>query len=93
MRQPLDRERVLRFMRALGAEAESEARLYFTGGATAMLLGWRSSTTDLDIKLEPESDRLLRLRLRFAEIEPQLYRYPAIDPAAFRRAVERTAAP
>jgi hypothetical protein len=36
MRQPLDRERVLRFMRALGAEAEREARVYFTGGATAV---------------------------------------------------------
>lgn len=174
MRQPLDRERVLRFMRALGAEAESEARVYLTGGATAVLLGWRSSTIDLDIKLEPESDRLLRaisplkerlkmnvdlrwaspgdfipefpgwrerspfagregklsfhhydlaaqalakierghaqdlgdvremlarglvdreeLRLRFAEIEPQLYRYPAIDAAAFGRAVARVTA-
>jgi hypothetical protein len=40
MRQPLDRERVLRFMRTLGAEAEREARVYFTGGATAVLLGW-----------------------------------------------------
>ncbi len=25
----------------------------------------------------------------FSAIEPRLYRYPAIDPAAFRRAVER----
>ena len=33
------------------------------------------------------------LRLRCAEIEPRLYRYPAIDAAAFRRAVERTAVP
>jgi hypothetical protein len=173
MRQPLDRERVLRFMRALGAEAESETRLFFTGGATAVLFGWRPSTIDLDIKLEPETDRLLRaipalkeslemnvelaspgdfipelpgwrdrsvfiaregklscyhydlaaqalakierghaqdlddvaqmlarglvgrqeLLARFADIEPQLHRYPAIDPAAFRRAVERATAP
>jgi hypothetical protein len=28
------------------------------------------------------------LRRTFAEIEPQLYRYPAIDPPSFRRAVE-----
>jgi hypothetical protein len=172
MRRPLDRERVLRFMRALGAEAESETRLFFTGGATAVLLGWRPSTIDLDIKLEPETDRLLRaipalkeslemnvelaspgdfipelpgwrdrsafiaregklscyhydlaaqalakierghaqdlddvaqmlarglvgrqeLQERFAEIEPQLHRYPAIDPASFRRAVKRAIA-
>jgi hypothetical protein len=169
MRRPLDRERVLGFMRALGAEAESETRLFFTGGATAVLIGWRPSTIDLDIKLEPETDRLLRaipalkeslemnvelaspgdfipelsgwrdrsafiaregklscyhydlaaqalaklerghaqdlgdvaqmlarglvgrqdLQARFDEIESQLHRYPAIDPASFRRAVER----
>jgi hypothetical protein len=28
------------------------------------------------------------LRRRFDQIEPQLYRYPAIDPAAFRKALE-----
>ena len=28
------------------------------------------------------------LRRRFEQIEPQLYRYPAIDPAAFGRALE-----
>ena len=156
-------------MRELGGEAERDLRLYFTGGATAVLLGWRSSTLDVDIKVDPESDRIFRalprvkekleinielaapdqfipalpdweersafiaregrlsfyhydfyaqalskiqrghdqdrgdvrqmldrglidrdeLRRRFEEIEPQLYRYPAIDPGAFRKAVER----
>lgn len=33
--------------------------------------------------------RLLRL---FEEIAPQLYRYPAIDPGAFRRAVKAAVA-
>lgn len=155
-------------MRALGHEAEGETRLYFTGGATAVLLGWRSSTVDVDIKVDPESDRLFRaipqikdrleinvelaapdqfipalpgwqersafigregllsfyhydlysqalskiqrghaqdladvrqmlerglidrrdLLRRFEQIEPHLYRFPAIDPAAFRKAVE-----
>ena len=28
------------------------------------------------------------LERRFAEIEPLLHRFPAIDPASFRRAVE-----
>lgn len=36
-----------------------------------------------------EADTLLRL---FAAIEPALVRYPAIDPAVFRRQVERAAA-
>jgi hypothetical protein len=31
-----------------------------------------------------------RLRELFAEIEPELYRYPAIDPPSFRRRVEST---
>jgi hypothetical protein len=168
MRRPVDAERIRRFMRELGDEAEKDVRLYFTGGATAVLYGWRPSTVDVDVKLEPESDRLFRalprikekleinvelaspdqfipelpgwqersvfiaregrlsfyhydfyaqalakiqrghsrdltdvrqmidwglvdheeLRRRFEEIEPRLYRYPAIDPAAFRRAVE-----
>ena len=30
------------------------------------------------------------LLLRFEEIEPQLFRFPAIDAAAFRRSVEST---
>jgi hypothetical protein len=29
-----------------------------------------------------------RLREFFAAIEPELYRYPAIDPASFRQAVD-----
>ncbi|HET9212393.1 MAG TPA: DUF6036 family nucleotidyltransferase [Thermoanaerobaculia bacterium] len=168
MRRPVDAERIRRFMRELGGEAERDLRLYFTGGATAVLLGWRSSTVDVDIKVEPESDRIFRalpgvkekleinvelaapdqfippvpgweersafiaregrlsfyhydfyaqalskiqrghakdredvrqmlerglierdeLRRRFEQIEPELYRYPAIDPAAFRKALE-----
>jgi len=154
-------------MRELGGEAERDLRLYFTGGATAVLFGWRSSTLDVDIKVDPESDRVSRaiprvkekleinielaapdqfipevpgweersafiaregrlsfyhydfyaqalskiqrghaqdlgdvrqmlerglvdrqeLRRRFEQIEPQLYKFPAIDPAAFRRAL------
>jgi len=168
MRRPVDAERIRRFMRELGGEAERDLRLYFTGGATAVLLGWRPSTVDVDIKVDPESDRIFRalprvkekleinielaapdqfippvpgweersafiaregrlsfyhydfyaqalskierghakdredvrqmldrglidreeLRRRFEQIEPQLYRYPAIDPKAFRKAVE-----
>ena len=170
MRRPVDAERIRGFMRELGGEAERDLRLYFTGGATAVLFGWRSSTLDVDIKVDPESDRIFRalprikekleinielaapdqfipavpgweersafiaregrlsfyhydfyaqalskiqrgheqdrgdvrqmlnrglidrdeLRHRFEQIEPQLYRFPAIDPAVFRRALEET---
>jgi hypothetical protein len=168
MRRPVDAERLRRFMADLGKQADHDVRIYLTGGATAVLLGWRESTIDVDIKMEPETDQLFRalpklkerlevnielaapdqfipevpgwrerssfittegrvsfhhydyygqalakihrghekdlldvremIRLglidrqellrRFKQIEPQLYRYPAIDPKAFRRAVE-----
>lgn len=58
MRQIADAERIRRFMQALGAEADAQARVYFTGGATAVLLGWRTSTIDVDVKFVPERDRL-----------------------------------
>lgn len=47
-------------MRALAREAVAEGRIYLTGGATAVLQGWRESTLDVDIKIIPEHDRLLR---------------------------------
>lgn len=173
MRRLVDAGRIRRFMKALGDEAESDVRLYFTGGATAVLMGWRPSTVDVDVKIDPEADRLFRalpelkerlelnvelaspdhfipevpgwqersqfiaregrisfyhydlysqalskiqrgfakdlgdveemlrqglidraeLLRRFEQIEPHLYRFPAIDPATFRRSVERIAHP
>jgi prepilin-type N-terminal cleavage/methylation domain-containing protein len=60
MREVADLERIRRFMRRLGAEARRPARVYFTGGATAVLLGWRPSTIDVDLRLVPEHDELLR---------------------------------
>lgn len=168
MRALADRERIGRFMRALGRSADREGICYFTGGATAVLYGWRASTIDVDVLLVPESDALLRairetkdelpinvelaspldfipavpgweersvsigregrlsflhfdlvsqalakaerahaqdlediaamldlgliepvaVRAAFERIEPELYRFPAIDPRAFRRRVE-----
>jgi hypothetical protein len=47
-------------MRAFGRAAPAEGTCFLTGGATAVLIGWRSSTIDVDIALEPEQDELLR---------------------------------
>jgi hypothetical protein len=47
-------------MRALGAATPTEGICYLTGGATAVLVGWRPTTVDVDIALEPEQDELLR---------------------------------
>jgi len=33
--------------------------MYLTGGATAVLEGWRASTVDIDVRFEPDSDEAL----------------------------------
>ena len=173
MREPADLTRMQRFMRSLGAEARGEMRVYFAGGATAVLHGWRLSTIDVDVKLLPERDEVFRaipalkerlslnvelaspadfipvrpdwesrspfitreghvalhhfdlcaqalskierghaqdledlsmllarglvqrseIAAYFTAIEPQLYRYPALDPASFKARVERVVGP
>jgi hypothetical protein len=167
MRPPVDASRIRELAHRLGRTANQRVRIYLTGGATAVLEGWRESTIDVDLRLEPEADELLRdlaalkerlainielasppdfipelpnwrersplvfrdgnvdiyhfdlysqalskiergfaqdlddvhamierglverhrLRDFYDAIEPQLYKYPAIDPAAFRRKV------
>jgi hypothetical protein len=169
MRRLAEADRIRSFMKAVGRAAHREVRLYFTGGATAVLNGWRASTIDVDILMIPEDERVFRelpnlkesLELNielaspadflpevpgwqdrspfierrgtvsfyhydpyaqalskierghaqdeadvremivrdivdrrellrcFERIEPRLHRFPAIDPASFRRAVER----
>jgi hypothetical protein len=154
--------------RELGRVAPAPVRIYLTGGSTAVLEGWRESTVDVDLRLEPEAEDLMRalqglkdslginielasppdfipelpgwrqrsplvitegnvsvhhfdlysqalskiergfkhdladlaamidrdlvdpvrLRALYEQIEPELYRYPAIDPPAFRRKLE-----
>ena len=144
-------------------------QIFFTGGATAVLIGWRQSTIDVDLRVEPDRDAIFRAIARlkdelhinvelaspvdfipvkpgwedrspfvategsltfhhfdlyaqalakvsrghtqdladvremirrglvdpskaleyFGSIEPRLYRYPALDPEAFRAAVAR----
>ncbi len=60
MREVANPDRIHRFMQALGAETHEDTRVYFTGGATAVLCGWRASTIDVDIKIVPDRDHLLR---------------------------------
>ena len=168
VRELADSARIERFMRELGRSVDVDGRVYLTGGATAVLNGWRESTIDVDIKLIPDRDEILReiprlkqeldlnielaapsdfiplprgweersplirtegrlsfhhfdpvaqalskaergheqdirdvremlesglvnpaeAMAQFEAIEPELYRFPAIDPASFRKAVE-----
>jgi len=43
-------------MDELAASARSPGKIYFTRGATALLLGFREQTLDIDIKLDPEPE-------------------------------------
>jgi len=49
-------ERLRQFMDELAALARSPGKIYFTGGATALLLGFREQTIGIDIKLDPEPE-------------------------------------
>lgn len=69
MRQPVDRARIQAFARALGREASSDTKLYLTGGATAVLRGWRAATLAIDIRFEPEADEVL---LAIARLKDEL---------------------
>ena len=157
-----------KFMTELARTVHDSVSVYFTGGATAVMHGFRETTVDIDLSVVPDSDSVYRalpaikeslnvnvelaapdhfipevpgwrersifiaqqgsisflhydlyaqalskiergheqdvddvrqfierelidsekLLELFEAIEPELYRYPAIDPASFRRALE-----
>jgi uncharacterized nucleotidyltransferase DUF6036 len=60
MRESVTSDRLRAFMREIAKEAREAGRIYITGGASAVLYGWRETTLDIDIKVVPESDRVLR---------------------------------
>lgn len=168
MRPAVDEGRLRELARHLGRVAREPTRIYLTGGATAVLEGWRSSTVDVDLRFEPDIDEIFRelpalkerlgisielasppdfipelpgwrersplvfregnvevhhfdfysqalskiergfaqdledvenmigdglveparLREFYEAIDPELYRYPAVDPASFRKKIE-----
>ena len=59
MRDAADAERIARLARELGWVVAPGTRMYLTGGATAVLEGWRDSTVDVDVRFEPDSDDAL----------------------------------
>lgn len=168
MRAETTKAKLERFLSALGQRVRGPGVVYLTGGATALLHGWRTMTIDVDLKADPEPAglfealaalkdeldinielaspdqfipplpgwrergvfiaahgpvhyfhydlysqalsklqrrherdlrdvramlrdgliRLDRLQELFTQIEPQLIRYPGVDAASFRAAVE-----
>lgn len=69
MRPNVDAARIRALARALAHVARSDTTLYLTGGSTAVLQGWRASTLDVDLRIEPESDELLR---RISDLKNEL---------------------
>lgn len=55
--------------------------------------GHEQDREDVAAMLERRLVQPARALEYFGQIEPQLYRFPAIDPARFRQAVEETFAP
>jgi hypothetical protein len=60
VRQVVDQRRIREALRGLADAARETGRVYLTGGATAVLLGWRESTIDIDLKFVPDQDAVLR---------------------------------
>ena len=60
MRDLTTKDRIIDFIARLARVARSPVRVYLTGGSTAVLLGWRESTVDVDVKFEPEADEIFR---------------------------------
>lgn len=69
MRPPATAQTVRRVLEAIGRDSKGPGRVYLTGGGTAVLHGWRETTADIDLKLDPEpagvfgAIRLLKDRL------------------------------
>lgn len=60
MRPDVDDARVRQLLDALGRRVRTAHTLYLVGGSSAVVVGWRPSTRDVDMRLEPDSDELLR---------------------------------
>lgn len=60
MREIADRERIEAFMAALARETREDVRVFLVGGTSAVLLGWRPTTMDIDLVMRPDNDAVLR---------------------------------
>ena len=67
MRHETNRERVEKLMVELGRAAREPGRIYFTGGVSAVLIGWREMTMDVDLKPDPEPEGIFDALARLKE--------------------------
>lgn len=54
MRDDTNAQKVIQFMEQMGRRTKGPCRIYLTGGASAVLEGWRPTTSDIDIHFSPE---------------------------------------
>ena len=94
MRERSGAEHIRSFIDFVGRRARHAADVYFVGGGSAVLFGWRPKcghAHDLDDVAHMRAEKLIepaRLLELFNQIEPELYRFPAVDPVSFRKDVE-----
>lgn len=67
VREVATRERIEAFFTALARETSRDTDVFLVGGTTAVMIGWRPSTMDIDFVMRPESDALLRAIPRLNE--------------------------
>ena len=60
MRGVVDARRLAELLHSFGRVTSEPTTVYLVGGATAVLNGWRDTTIDVDLYVEPERDSLLR---------------------------------
>jgi hypothetical protein len=68
VRKPTNQEKIQRFMVELSKAVKSPGKVYFTGGVSAVLLGWRKTTLDLDLKADPEPSGFFEALPRLKEL-------------------------
>lgn len=66
-RSPANQKDIRRLIEAVGKLARGPGRVYLTGGATAVLKGWRDATVDVDLKLDPEPAGIFEAIARIKE--------------------------
>ena len=64
MREVATSEVIREFMRRLGRRAPRPLSVFFTGGASAVITGWRDATIDIDLRLDGDDDDVLREMVR-----------------------------
>jgi hypothetical protein len=60
MRALVDAGKLDRFLAELGKAASAPTRVYLVGGAVALRRGWRETTIDIDLRIEPDSGAIFR---------------------------------